>query len=168
MAHLVSRVPPVRKAALIPCVASALALVIPAWNATQSLIATTSTHALSKWWIIPTIPLMYLFTAIMPVFYFALYRNEGTLRIPKRLRLLGIAAAIVFGITVAAATPGWIRSLEPLWAVVKAVDWRTGATSLLTAGRNPWIINPVASLVNMFSNVVYILLLIALSRHAIE
>jgi hypothetical protein len=46
-----------------------------------------------------------LFAAITPIFLFALYRNEGTLRFPKRLRLLSLTAALVFSTVVAVELP---------------------------------------------------------------
>ena len=83
-----------RKIALVACIASVLSLPISLWNAIRSLMATESAHPGVKWWIIPVSALMLFVTAIMPAFYFALYRDERTFRIPKRLRPLALAGAL--------------------------------------------------------------------------
>jgi len=98
---------------------------------------------------------MYLFNAIMPVFYFALYRDTGTLRFSKNLRLLSLVAAIAFGMM---ATAGLIQMLAP----------RLGPISVLYTERAPWTINDVSSLLAEFSNLAFILLLVALSRPATD
>jgi hypothetical protein len=168
MAQLMSRLPSVRKAALITFVASVLANGSQAWNLAQRLAATTSSNPVSKKWIIPLIPLLCFYVAIMPLFYFALYRYEGTLRVPKRLQLLSFVAAFVFAMTVAAEVPDWIQSLGPFWTMLKAIDWRTGATSILIAAGDPSVIGLVFILVAVFSAVTYTLLLIALSRQTTD
>lgn len=155
----------IRKAALIACIVGVLGVLMPGWNATQAMVALESTHPLWKWWIIPCIVLLYLFLASLPVFCFALYRNEGTLRFPKRLRLLSLAAAFVFSIMVALGLPEWIASLRPYWTAMKTLDWRIGATGILTAARDPRTISHFSTMLGEFSNLAYILLLIALFRH---
>ena len=55
------------------------------------------------------------FTAILPVFYFALYRNEGLPDFPKSLRVLSLIAAIVLGIIMVAGLPRWIESIGSYW-----------------------------------------------------
>lgn len=67
----------IRKLALINCIAVVLCLLIPIWNGTQRLLPS------GQKWIIPVLVLLSLFSAIMPAFYFALYRNQGTLRFPR-------------------------------------------------------------------------------------
>ncbi len=59
------------------------------WNSAPSLIAPMSTHPEARWWLIPEILVVFLFTPILPVFYFALYRNIGSLRISRGHRMIG-------------------------------------------------------------------------------
>jgi hypothetical protein len=82
----------IRKIALIAFIAALLGLLIPVWRMTQQVAAVQ----LPVWARAPVILFGYLFSAIMPVFYFALYRNEGTLRFPKHLRQLSWITAMVF------------------------------------------------------------------------
>jgi hypothetical protein len=65
-------------------------------------------------WVIPALVLVYLFTAILPIFYFALYRNTAALCVPKGPRLFGLAAAVVFAIMMAAALPDSIPNVPTL------------------------------------------------------
>jgi hypothetical protein len=116
-------------------------------------------------WVIPLIVLLCLFAAIVPVFYFALYCNEGTLHVPKRLRLLSLGAALTVGVMGALALPEWLRSVGPYWGAMKMLDWRIGATSILAAAREPRTISFFSTLVGEFSNLAYVVLLIALFRH---
>jgi hypothetical protein len=60
----------------------------------------------------------------MPVFFFALYRNQGTLRFSKHLRLLSLIAALVFGLIVAWDLSGWVESIGSYWRTVSMLDWR--------------------------------------------
>jgi hypothetical protein len=86
----------IRNAAGIAFVASLLS-VVPAWQGMNRLIAIGATR--SRWWIPPSIALLgcllVCFLAIMPVFYFALYRHRGPIRFPTPLRKLALAAAAI-------------------------------------------------------------------------
>jgi hypothetical protein len=72
------------------------------------------------WWIIPSITLLCLFTAVMPVFYFALYRHEGTMQFPRPLRKLALAAAAALVLVMAVRFQArgwawnWIAAIGPL------------------------------------------------------
>jgi hypothetical protein len=143
-----SRFLDIRKTALVACVAGIWGSVIPVWQ------AVTSARPLWMWWMTP---LMFFFSAILPVFCFALYRSEGTLCFPKHLRLLSLAAALALGIIVAADMSGLIGSVGP-----------REYTSVLTAAPEPWPIARVVTLLTEFSNLPFILLLIALSREATD
>jgi hypothetical protein len=135
----------IRKTALTTCIAALLSLLIPTWRASQQMITIGSTRL--PWWNILTFVLAYLFTPILPLFFFALYRNETTLRFSKRLRQLSLAAALVWGAIVAVDLVEWIGSL--------------GATSVLVGARAPRAISDVSVLLSEFSNLACILLLIA-------
>jgi len=150
----------IRKAALITCTAAVLSLVIPVWHGTRTILATNPPGK----WNIPLMVFVSFLTAIMPVFYFALYRNEGPLGFPKHLRLLSLAAALTLSVIVAAELPAWIGSLGPYWTAMRALDWTRGAISIVAAAQHPWTISHVSTLLGEFSNLACILLLIAFSR----
>lgn len=93
-------------------------------------------------------------SGILPLFYFALYRNQGTWQIPLRLRRLSLAAATLFGMMVAIGVPALLDTLG-----------LTKSQSVLTQ-REPWSINDLAQILGQLSNLAYILLLIAIYRQA--
>ncbi|HXB75122.1 MAG TPA: hypothetical protein VNY05_43220 [Candidatus Acidoferrales bacterium] len=96
---------------------------------------------------------MGIFSAILPLFYLALYRDEGTWQIPRRLRLLSLAAAVLFGMIVAIGAPAWIESLGLI-----------RSQSVLSQERAPWSINDLAQIMAQLSNFAYILLLVTMYR----
>jgi hypothetical protein len=112
-----------------------LGIVIPIRKATQKMMT------LGSGWAVPALVLICLLSAIPPVFYFALYRNQGTLRFSKRLRVLALSTALVFGIYVAVE-------------LLRKLDWR----------EDPGTVNHLATLLGEFSNVAEILILVALFR----
>lgn len=97
-----------RKIALLACVTYVVSLIAPLWNSTRSIIASTS--PLSGWRVVPLALSVSLITALLPIFYFALYRDEGSLHISAPLRLLARAAAFVIGILLAFQLVEWIKS----------------------------------------------------------
>ncbi len=108
--------------------------------------------------------LLTLFSAIMPAFYFALYRNEAILNFPRRLRLLALAAALIFAVMVLTALPAWIQSLASYFARLAAFDWSIGPASVFAFVRDPRTIGLVSTLLGELSNIAYILVLIAIFR----
>ena len=141
----------IRRAALITCMAGVLSLLMPAWNAAQRVAALESTHP--RWWIIPVAVMGALFTAILPVFYFALYRNRGTLRFSRRLRLLALTAALALGINVALGLPGWIGSLG-----------QVGDRSVLTPERELWTVAYVSGFFTVLSNAACAFMMVTVYR----
>ncbi|HTS51360.1 MAG TPA: hypothetical protein VMH05_25610 [Bryobacteraceae bacterium] len=111
---------------------------------------------------IPLGAFAWLFTAILPLFFFALYRNEGTLHFSKFIRLCSLVTALVFGFLVVLDLWEWSGSLSSYWAAMKLVDWKGGATSVFAAARNPRTIGETASVLGQVGNFAYILLLLAL------
>ena len=97
----------IRTAALITCIVGILAIVKPAWDATQSMAA--ASHP--QWWSTPAMISIDIVSGILPLFYFALYRNQGTWQIPLRLRRLSLAAATLFGMMVAIGVPALLDTL---------------------------------------------------------
>jgi hypothetical protein len=52
------------------------------------------------------------FVAIVPFFRFALYRNEGDLKVPGSVKWVAITAAAVMGILTVASIPKWLGSVR--------------------------------------------------------
>jgi hypothetical protein len=92
----------IRKLALVTCLAMVMSLPIPMWTATRAMLAIPSAHSLSGW---TALVVAYVFSAILPVFYFTLYRNRGTLRLSKRTRVLSLPGAAAGAIVVATGLP---------------------------------------------------------------
>jgi hypothetical protein len=145
----------IRRAALIACIASILSLLIPVWNAAQQIRAVGSVYP--RWWIAPVAVMTVLFFAILPVFYFALYRSEGTLRFSRRLRLLAIAAALVLGLNLGVDLPAWIGSLG-----------REGTSSVLIPERGNWTLGDMSTVFGFLSSAAIIFMMIAVCRHVDE
>ena len=82
----------IRKAALIACVAAVAGNIAPVWNALSRTLALAAGNR--QWWILPLVPLEICFMALMPAFYFALFRDPGPLRFPHYLRRMALVAAI--------------------------------------------------------------------------
>ena len=158
-----------RSTALIACATGVLSLRVPAWNAIRTISAATSpTNAFWRLAGITVLVLTILFSAIVPLFYFALYRNEAMLYFPKRLRLLALIAAVTFFVIVLTTLPAWIRSLGAYFAVLAAFDWRIGAASVLVFVRDPRTIGQLSTLLGEASNIACILMLNAIFRSANE
>jgi hypothetical protein len=104
--NLRSRISPQRLA----CITSVVGLIAPSWDATQQMIATASQLPLGRWLLAPVLLAAYIFTALPPVFYFALYRDEGSSHVPERLRLLARMAAFISGILLVFQLEPWIKS----------------------------------------------------------
>ena len=120
------------------------------------MAAVAATHP--RWWFAPIVLMMAavaaLLTAVLPVSYFALYRNQGTLRFSRRLRLLALTAALALGGQMAAELPGWIESLG-----------REGDRSVLTPERGSLTLGDIARLFGIMSYAAYILMMVTVYRH---
>lgn len=155
--------------ALIACVAGVLSLPVPIWNGMQTVTAVTATK--NDFWKsagILILVLLILYSAVIPIFYFALYRNEYPLYFSKPLRLLALIAAFTFAVILLTTLPAWIRSLAAYLAVFAAFDWSIGATSVLAFVRDSRTIGQLFTLLGELSNIAYILVLIAMFRRADE
>ena len=130
--------------------------------------AIDSTHPFVRLMVVLVTALLLLLTAIMPVFFFAVYRNEGILRVPKRLRLVSLAAALTSGVLLMVDLPVWFRSLGRYWTAMTTVDWRTGATSVLIFVRDPRTIGQLSTCLAVCANIAYVLLLVVLFRQPSE
>jgi hypothetical protein len=123
----------IRTAALIAGVTASLILTLGVRDTTRQMIAIDRRGGTS--WTIPFIALALPVAGILPVFLFTLYRNRGTIRIPRRPRMLALCAATVLGILLFSELTGLIGSIPT-----------------------------AAGLLRELSNSAYILLLIALFR----
>ena len=137
----------IRKVALLACVTSVASLIMPLWNSTQ--------------WAAPLSVLVSLMTALPPTFYFALYRDHGSLRISERLRLLARAAAFSNGTLLAFGLAAWIKSpMGPVPTLLGALA--TVANILLLAalsrdpGEQPEEARPVSTLLYVVTKVTVI------------
>jgi hypothetical protein len=90
------------------------------------------------WWVIPLLLLASLGAAIMPVFYFALYRDKGAMWFPASLRKLALAGAMTLAIVMVAGFQAWPATLNWSYAF------------------------------GLLANLTYVLLLVAISREARE
>lgn len=140
----------IRNIALVTCIVSVLSLLTPTWNLVQTMVGIGSRHAESGWWLIPIAVFSVLSSAILPVFFLALYRNEGMWRIPKPLRKLSVASAIFLGLFVVAALR--VESLDPYFI---------GRGGLADRAR---LVSHISSLVNAFSDASLLFLLTSFFR----
>jgi hypothetical protein len=138
----------VKRAALLACVATALALAIPMWDSSLKILALEPN--IGKLGALVAILLGYSFASIVPLFYFAVYLNEGELLVSRNLRWTAIAAAAVIGVLGAAAIPGWIGSFQ--------------RETVLDSAARSWTPSDTSMVLGQISNVAGILLLAALSR----
>ena len=109
-----------------------------------------------------TLSFLTAFTALLPLFYFALYKNQIPLLIPKRLRLLALLGAFVYSVILATKLPAGIKSLVAYWGWMKTLDWSLGATSVLSFVRDFGTIAQLTFALGLVSDVVYVSLLIAI------
>jgi hypothetical protein len=145
----------IRKVALITFIAAILGLLMPLWNISQTAVSAVSTHPPWKWWMIPALVFAVLISVIMPVFYFALFRNEGPLQFPKHLRPLSLAAALLFAITMASGFLPWAGPFGP-----------GENTSVLTEVSGALNVRHIAALLGVLSNLAYLLLLVTFFQHS--
>ena len=75
----------IRRVALLASTTAALSLVTPLWNSIQQMAQLESHYPVR---IISAILFACLFTTILPLFLFLLYRNAEVLRFPKHIRVL--------------------------------------------------------------------------------
>jgi hypothetical protein len=141
----------VRRAALAACAAAVLSAALPVWNlwssARQMLAMETTIGQLGA---IALMVAVYFFTATVPLFYFALYRNEGDLPISRDMRWVAMAAAVVIGILGVAAIPGWVGSLR--------------SESVIDIPGRSWTISDTSNALGEVANLAALLLLVALFR----
>jgi len=156
------RVTDLRRIALTACISAVVGVLLPTWTAIHSMLSLQTANFALRWARIPAIVLLTAFTALLPVFYFALYKNQSPLRIPKRLRLLALSGALVYGVILAAEVPAWIKSLGAYWGWIKTLDWSVGAASVLSFVRDSGTIGQLSYALSVFSDVVYVSLLIAI------
>jgi hypothetical protein len=157
----------IRKVALLGFVASVLSLLLVLCNLART-IQTPAMPVRDVWLFASIVVFTFLLLALEPAFFFTLYRNQGTIRVPDRLRLLARAAAFVFGIIVAESLVEWIQSSGPYLQSIEMLDWTIGAASVRAAQEDPRTFVQLSNFFGVFSNFAVILLLIALHRQPEE
>ncbi len=80
----------IKKLALFTAIALLAALPLPMWTATRNLVTRPSVPATV--WI--AVGIAYVFSAILPLFYFAMWRNGGDIGVSKRLRWFCLAGML--------------------------------------------------------------------------
>ena len=99
----------VKRVSFIACVTALAVAVITVWRGAQQMFPLIMQQPV--WWAVPLLLVLLISSAIMPVFYFALWRDTGTLRFSKGLQKLSLIAAVVYGSSVAIGLYGLITSL---------------------------------------------------------
>ena len=140
----------IRRAALIACIASALSSLMPIRNMVQTMMEWTY----PRWWVIPAAVVVPLLCATMPVFYFALYGNHGSMRFSPRQRLLAITAALAMGPRLAIAITRWIGSLG-----------YEGPRTVLAPNRGMFTRGDINGLFGILADAAVIFLMVRMYRH---
>jgi len=130
------------------------------------MIAMASEGPKAKWLVIPSLLVMYLMIVTLPAFYFALSRNEGTVRMETSFRPLAFTAILCLGLFVVAGLPGFVRALGVDWAAIHVPAWTRGATGVRSIARDPRTLDGISGVLGELSNLTTILLLIAFFRQA--
>src|SRR5580700_310281 len=92
-----------RKLALVACIGSVSGMIMPLWADAHRFAYLIASHGVtgSQWFVIPLTLLTTLITAIMPLFYFALFRDKGNMQFSKALRKVALLAAVALVIVMA-------------------------------------------------------------------
>jgi hypothetical protein len=154
----------IRNAALFACVAGTLSALIPLWNGVLMMGAAALNRPLD----FGLVAMALLATCTMPVFTFALSRNEAPLHFSQRLRLLALGAALSLALLLVLALPPWLRSLGPYMSALKTVHWTAGLFVYWYVALDPRTIYQVSTLLAEASNVAVIVLLISFYRYKDE
>lgn len=87
----------VKKGALLSTIATTLSTLWSFWTSFLSFRSITLMHPSWKWWFAPLTVVLGLLDAALPFFYWALYRFEGRLKLPKWSRTLAGLVACATG-----------------------------------------------------------------------
>jgi len=150
----------VRRSAFAAFVTAALSLPVPIWTAARTVALSAGGH----WWNIALAALFNCVAVLPLLFFFALYRNEGTLRVPHRLGRWAVAGAAILAALMALLLPSWFRSMIVFTTQLRLLNWQDpkGALALIVNAPVTWI--EVTILTTLASNVALIVLLSVLSR----
>jgi hypothetical protein len=143
-----------RKLALISLIALVLGSAIPAWNSLRQLAAVAAENPGMKPWVAIATVAGIVLSAALPIFYFALFRNEGSLHFATRFRPLAMAGAISLGLFVAMEMPSVIGAFGP-----------SSTGSVVFHGKSN-LYGAAISLLAQLSNLPMILLTIAFYRRS--
>lgn len=141
-----------RRLALVACVGTLLGVAMPIWNLTVQVFSLESNIGQSG--TIAVFVVLYLFAVVpllvAPLFYFALYRDEGDLPVSRNMGRMAMVAAVVTGIVVVVDISRWVGSFRQ-----ESVTDFTGRS---------WMIGDTATALGEVANLVSIVLLVALFR----
>jgi hypothetical protein len=122
---------------------------MPLWNCVRSAIAIDENYQTR--WAVPLMLIVAVTSLTVPLFYYCLSSNHGTLQLSRRMQSLCSAGVLALVAAVVIALPMVIRPFVPQ------------DISVLTHERTSWTIADLSNLITLLSNVVYALPLIALS-----
>lgn len=143
----------IRTVALVACGAGVASAVLPMWASTRQLVAASSSGSPYAHWLVPVLILGYFMAVITPLFCFALYRDQGTLRLSESLRSIALVAALAVSAVDAVRLAVWIFSSNG------------GESTVLAPVKHVWAVPDIPTLLSACSDLTYIVLLFALSRH---
>src|SRR5437016_4405593 len=115
-----------RKIAMFTCIASAWSLVTPMSRLVAVIRHLPPVGIWADILFVSTTSVVSLMSGVVLLFYFALYRDRGTLHASAKLRLVCRAAAFLLGIISAADLPTQSSALAINWANAMDLDWRSG------------------------------------------
>jgi len=136
-----------RNIALTAFIASLLSLFTPIRNMVLTLAAIiTGSDASDAWRFIPFALVLCLIGVVMPVFLFALYRDRGIWQIPRGMRWLSLAAAVILGLFV----------MSTVWTEFPDPDFKARGGAMDAASRAA---SHISSLLNALMYAVFMALL---------
>lgn len=153
----------IRKAALLALIGTVLGVIVPLWNALQSTFQTWSTPPLQPWRV-PAVVILFLFSAIQPLFCYALCRSRGPLDISKELRGVSLIAAIAFGLIIGATLFQFAESVNSYSTAMRTQRIFEGGGHAANPFADASLSGLALDFLRDLSNLGYLALLIALWR----
>lgn len=142
----------IHHASLIAGVTTALSLSIILWNTVRTMVALHTRSPKELWWNESAVLILGAITLTLPVFYFCLFTDRGTLVLSERLRALSLAGALALSAITAIGIPAVVRGLT------------AGRQVSLFALGDPPVLSNLSNVLGELSNIAAILVLFALYR----
>jgi hypothetical protein len=140
-----------RRPALICLIATLAATVLPVWNMSRGMGAWNDA---GQWWNMLVSAFEILCSPLLPAFYYALYRNEGTLRLEPLVKRLALVAALALAAFI-------ITSFYDLGTRMTAA----GSGTVLAPTRSSWTLGDLSVVLTGIWNLATIYLLWAILVH---